>query len=216
MIRINLLPIKKQQEKESGRRQIVLFFLLLAVEAVVLYFLYNGKNEDLSSITQENQTTQAAIETLKKQVADVEKLTKEKTLLQEQIGVLDQLEEGRSGPVRVLDEVQLILSPPRNELEKLTHAKKGWNSKWDPTRLWFNAFGEDGGAFALSGGARTNDDVAEFLQRLSTSVYFDNVRLGAVEKVDSKTFEFVSFEISGQISYSLGADVAAPGQGGGG
>ncbi len=215
MIRINLLPIKKQQEKESSKRQLVLFVLLLLIEMVVLFFLYSDKSGDLDEIVNENNVKAAAIEELKKQVADVEKLTQQKVLLEEQIGVLDQLELGRGGPVRVMDEVQLILSPPRNELEKLTQGKKGWNAKWDPSRLWFNGFVEDNNNFSLTGGARTNDDVAEFLQRLSTSVYFDDVRLGSVEQQESEKFEYVIFEISGRISYSAGADIlAVPGQGG--
>ena len=152
MIRINLLPIKKQQEKESNKRQLVLFMLLLFAEVVILYFVYSSKDQDLVQITSENSVKAAAIEELKKQVADVEKLTKEKSLLEEQIGVLDQLESGRAGPVRVLDQIQLVLSQPRNELEKLTQGKKGWNPKWDPSRLWFNSLAEQGGIFGLEGG----------------------------------------------------------------
>jgi type IV pilus assembly protein PilN len=210
MIRINLLPIKKQQEKESGRRMLVLFVLLLLGQSMVLWLMYNDKAGDLDTEAKKVSEANGEIENLKKDVADVEKHTKEKILLEEQIGVLDQLEQGRVGPVRILDELQLMLSLPRNELEKLTQAKKGWNSKWDPSRLWFSSFGERDGKFVLSGGGRTNDDVAEFLQRLSTSVFFDKVRLGPVAKTGSNDFEFVTFEITGSISYSLGAPASAP------
>lgn len=214
MIRINLLPIKKQQEAESSKRQLVLFGFLILIEIVVLYFVYGNKNGELDQITQKNSVKAAAIEELKKQVADVEKLTKEKSLLEEQIGVLDQLEAGRSGPVRVMDEIQLVLAQPRNELEKLTYDKRGWNAKWDPSRLWINTFAEENGAFGLTGGARTTDDVAEFLQRLSTSVYFDDVRLGSAEAQDSQGFSYVVFEISGLITYSLVQEAPAVGEGG--
>ena len=204
MIRINLLPIKKQQDRDRGRRQLALFALFLAVEVVLLYFLYSNKSGELEVISAENNIKFSAINDLKKQVADVEKLTKEKGLLEQQIGVLDGLEAGRSGPVRVLDEVLLILAQPRNDLERLTFQKRGWNDKWDPSRLWFNTFVEEGGQFGLTGGARTTDDVAEFLQRMSTSVYFDNVRLARAEAQLKDDFEYVTFEISGNISYSLG------------
>jgi Tfp pilus assembly protein PilN len=101
--------------------------------------------------------------------------------------------------------MQMMLSLPRNDLERLTQVKKGWNSQWDPGRLWFTSFQEQEGEFSLVGGGRTNDDVAEFLQRMSTSVYFDKVKLGPVEKQGGTQFEFVTFELSGIISYSLGA-----------
>ncbi len=214
MIRINLLPIKDQEKKASSRRQLILFGLLVLVEVVVLYFVYSGKSGELDQVTTENNIKAASIEDLKKQVADVEKLTKEKGLLEEQIGVLDKLEAGRSGPVRVLDEVLKILSVPSNELDRLTFRKRGWNDKWEPDRLWFNTLAEEGGRFGLTGAARTADDVAEFLQRLSTSVYFDGVRLGAVEQTARGNFQYVTFEISGNISYSLAPEPAVPGQGG--
>jgi Tfp pilus assembly protein PilN len=220
MIRINLLPIKEKERSEASKRQLILFVCLILVELVVLYFVYGNKSGELDKLTTENNIKSAAIEDLKKQVADVEKLTKEKSLLEEQIGVLDTL-AGRAGPVKVLDDVQLILSPPRDEYEKLRRSQDdGWNVKWDTDRLWFNSFQENKGNFGLSGGARSNDDVAEFLQRLSASNYFENVRLVSVSQQDGTDFDFVTFEVLGRINYDPGGKAPAdpkavkPGKGG--
>ncbi|MBH22874.1 MAG: hypothetical protein CMH57_00170 [Myxococcales bacterium] len=203
MIRINLLPIKKQQEKESSKRLLFVFVVLIVAECILLIFPYSWQKSKLTEIQNENSAKKQEINTLKEQVKDVERLTGEKNKLTEQLDVLGALEKGRSGPVRVMDEMQLILSTPRSELERLTFDKRGWNSKWEPDRLWFNSFQEGGGFFKLVGGARSTDDVAEFLQRLSSSIYFDSIRLVyAEEKIESKVkFEFVRFEIEGAISY---------------
>ena len=205
MIRINLLPIKKQIEQETSKRQLIVFAVVMLIQLVIFYFVFSHKAEELDGITQDNSNKASAIEQLKKQVADVEKLTTEKGLLEEQIGVLDQLQIGRAGPVRVLDEIQLILSKPRNDLDRLTYDKRGWNAQWEPERLWFNDMSENKGVFSLTGGARSSDDVAEFLQRLSTSLFFEDVRLLSVDQQEDKTarFSFVRFEIKGRITYIL-------------
>jgi type IV pilus assembly protein PilN len=205
MIRINLLPIKDTLRKETSKRQLIVFAVVLVLQLLVLYLVYSAKDGDLEDLRNVNAEKDSQIEVLKKQVADVEKLTQERKLLEEQIGVLDQLESGRSGPVRVLDEIQVVLSQPANDLERLTYDKRNWNPKWDPSRLWFNALSDGGKGFALEGGARTSEDVAEFLQRLSTSVYFEDVRLLSVDQKDDKGFVYVLFEINGRINYSLAA-----------
>ncbi len=210
MIRINLLPIKKQQEKESGKRQLVVFAIILLAQVAIMYGFYSWKGGELTDVTSENTRKAAEIETLKKDVADIEKLTKEKGVLQEQLGVLDTLQQGRSGPVRVLDEVIRILSAPATEFEKVAFEKENWDPNWDPSRLWFNSLLEEGGAFRLEGGARTSDDVAEFLQRLASSVFFEAVRLESLEQTEKDGFKYVVFEITGRITYSLAAP-AAPG-----
>lgn len=113
---------------------------------------------------------------------------------------------GRSGPVRILDEIQKILSSPSNDLERLEFEKRGWNPRWDNGRLWFNDFSERKGSFQLSGGARTADDVAEFLQRLSSSIYFSDIRL--IRSQETKAVKgkspHTTFKVKGKVSYSVG------------
>jgi len=207
MIRINLLPTKKHQEAEDSKRQLLLFAVLLVVVCVVLYFPLQIKQAELAKVKGENQNAASEIKTLKDELKTVESSTKERDSLKQQLDVLVSLERDRSGPVRVMDEMQMILSQPRNELESLTFGNRGWNTKWEPDRLWFNSFNETGGRFLLKGGARSSDDVAEFLQRLASSVYFSDVQLVQALQKSSKTspamvFEFISIEVVGSLSYN--------------
>ncbi len=211
MIRINLLPIKKQQQKETSRRLLILFAVAIIAEILILLPFYLSKSEDVDRAKAENARIQQSINDLSTKVQATETLNSEKTLLLQRLGVFNQLESGRSGPVRILDEVQNVLSQPQNELDQLTFDKRDWSTRWDPGRLWFNEFEEKDGNFRLIGGARTNDDVAEFLQRLSTSVYFENVRLISSEQTEEKDFQYVKFEVVGNLTYNV---MATPGAGG--
>lgn len=204
MIRINLLPTRQLYEEETGKKQLAVFAVLLLLVCVALYFPYMSQANVLKKAKSDNTNKKAEIERLKVQVKDVERLTKEKNQLEAQINVLEKLETGRSGPVRVLDDVQKVLSAPANPLQKLDFQRNGWADNWDPSQLWFNSFEESAGVFGLKGGARTSDDVAEFLQRLSSSKYFNSVRLITAEqsKIKKPDFEFVSFEITGKLTYS--------------
>jgi len=207
MIRINLLPIRKEQQRESSRRQLILFAVVIALEVVALYPLYASKDGELSDINTEIVAKKAQVAKLKVEATAVGKLTLERDQLSAQLAVLDSLEAGRSGPVRILDNIQKILSSPRNDLERLEFEKRGWNPRWDPSRLWFNEFQEATGAFSLSGGARTADDVAEFLQRLSSSVYFSKVRLLHSQEASSTDFVYTKFEVQGEVSYTTASGV---------
>lgn len=211
MIRINLLPIKKQQQKETSRRLLILFAVAIIAEIIILLPFYLSKAEDVDRAKADNSRIQQSINDLGTKVQATEALNTEKATLLLRLGVFKQLESGRSGPVRVLDEVQNVLSQPQNELDQLTFDKRNWSTRWDPSRLWFNEFEEKDGNFRLVGGARTNDDVAEFLERLSTSVYFENVRLLSSEQVDEKDFQYVNFEVTGNLTYNV---MATPGAGG--
>ena len=64
--------------------------------------------------------------------------------LREKLDVLDELKAGRTGPVRVLD-----------ELATLT-----------PKRLWITKLDEKGGAATITGQAATIDDVSAFMTAL--------------------------------------------------
>ena len=102
MIRINLLPTKKHQETEDSKRQLLLFGVLLVVVCVVLYFPLQWKQAELAEVKGKNTQTQNEITKLKETLSDVEKSTKERDSMKEQLNVLMSLERDRSGPVRYL------------------------------------------------------------------------------------------------------------------
>jgi cell division ATPase FtsA len=213
---LNLLPVRQDLARREGLTHLVAMGLILGVEAAVLAFFYYaeaGKRDDLNDKIVKDR---AAIAELERSVQDAENLNKQAEQLSKQLNILKELESQRSGPVRVLDELQSILSPPRNEEDRFAQINKNWNVEWETRRLWLGSLGEKAGGFELKGSAVNADDVAEFLQRLTTAKHFQNIQLDFVEaKTGSggprrgQDLRYVEFRITGSMSYS-GAPVAAP------
>lgn len=206
MIRVNLLPIKQARRRSAGRTQLLVFGGLIALEVLVILLLWVIAQSDLDRVQKQVQQYEAEVAAAKKEVKDAKQLEQQKEQLTKQLAVLDRLEAQRSGPVRVLDEFQSIMSPPRNEEDRFAQLQKNWNVDWDPRRLWVESLQESEGSFTLEGQAVNADDVAEFLQRLTTAKHFYDVQLQVVEASKSSgrsgDAPVVKFQINGKISYA--------------
>lgn len=210
MIRINLLPITEELKTQQGRTQLLLFAGVILAVLGVFVLLYFNKASELDKLNKQVIENQNKVKATKRLVADVGTLKKRAETLQKQLDVLNKLEMQRSGPVKVLDELQAILSPPRNADARFEQAKKNWNAEWDTRRLWLETLSEKGQAFEMTGAAVNADDVAEFLQRLTTSKHFQNIKLDYVEAKEKRVSQgrtarivrYVTFRITGDLSYS--------------
>ncbi len=202
MIRVNLLPIKQARRRSQGRVQIILFVGLIVIELVILFAIYAVVNEQLSEKQTEVAALEQEVQGLERDVAGAEQLEAQVQQLNEQLAVLSELEARRIGPVRMLDEIQAMLSPYRNEEDRVNQLRRDWNVDWDTRRLWVQDFSEAEGEFSLNGFAGTADDVAEFLQRMTTAYHFDNVQLDVVERMGRERDSLVRFRIYGELSYT--------------
>lgn len=212
MIRINLLPIQGEIKRAKGRSQFLLFVLMIGIELMVLGLVFFKKSGELAELDGKVTESTRKLEEAKKDIRDADVLKKEKEVLEKQLDVLRQLERQRTGPVKLLDELQAMLSPPRNEEDRFAQRDKNWNTEWDTRRLWLASVkegGKQGGGFELTGSAVSADDVAEFLQRLTTASHFQNVQLDFVEAKIQKAggrqgreVRYVDFRVTGDISYS--------------
>ena len=202
MIRVNLLPIRQARRRSAGKTQLVVFAALIVLEVVVIFGLWGIANADLTRIKNQVAQYEQEVAAAKEEVKDAQQLEQQKEQLTKQLAVLDQLEAARSGPVRVLDELQAIMSPPRNEEDRFAQLQKNWNVDWDPRRLWIESLSENNGKFDLNGNAVSADDVAEFLQRLTTAEHFTNVQLDVVQAQNTDGADTVSFRIHGNINYA--------------
>lgn len=200
MIRINLLPIKQARRRSQGRVQLILFAALVILEVAVLFGAYALENEKLEEKKKVVAALEADVKAIEGEVSGAEKLEAEAAQLAEQLGVLTRLEARRSGPVRMLDEIQAILSPPRNAEERVNQLRRDWNVEWDSRRLWVEKFSEKDGSFDLTGFASNADDVAEFLQRMTTAYHFNDVQLDFVAR-SGRSGDLVQFRIYGKLSY---------------
>lgn len=213
MIRINLLPAAKRTAVATGSTQLWAAVYLLGVFmwGVLLFFFYMNYHGKLEEQRAANTALEQEIEQAKQKsanIGDVEaKLAKSKQLEE----VVAKLQSARQGPARVLMELSKLLSEgggPTVSPEKLDALRRdnplaGFNPGWDVRRLWLTAFTEQNRKCVIRGYGKTNEDVAEFLRRLSLSSLFEKVTLQTTASAleQGGTSAVVSFELSCQVRY---------------
>lgn len=187
MIRINLLPHKRAGAAPEQGAKLWGYVYLGAAFAwcIALAFVY------FSLISDRDQALAQNVE-IERQIAKVNAESGDLAALQKQLDQSKQLEEvvrglkdARQGPARMLLELSSILSPGRGptldpvKLEDMRRSNPdiGVSAGWDTRRLWVTGFEENARNCRIVGQARNNEDIAEFLRRLSLSRMFDDVVL---------------------------------------
>jgi len=223
MIRINLLPTDK---KKRARRVApsplpggdlslgtwgAIYGGAIAVWFVVLGILYFAQSGELEAVNQENKTFEARRDELQgktKGLADVEGRLEKSRRLEK---VVQELERARRGPTRAVMELSRVLSSPGGptinpaELERMRQENPlaGFNESWDVRRLWISRFEEIERDCKITGMGRSNEDVAEFLRRLTLSEIYEGVTLQRTRAAnDSDTgLQMVGFDITCKVKY---------------
>ena len=223
MIRINLLPTDKKKRARriapspmpTGDLSLgawgVVYGGAIAVWLAVLGVLYFVQSGDLEAMTQENKTLEARRDELQgktKGLADVEGRLEKSRRLEK---VVQELERARRGPTRAVMELSKVLSSPGGptinpaELERMREENPlaGFNESWDVRRLWLTRFEEVERECKLTGMGRSNEDVAEFLRRLTLSEIYDSVTLQRTRAAnDPETgLQMVGFDITCKVRY---------------
>jgi Tfp pilus assembly protein PilN len=213
MIRVNLLPIKKARRRSEGRTQLIVFVTLILLECALMAVMYMNLANEVDELKEEVAVNQREVTKAENELKSTKVLEAKQAEQQKQLDILRELEKKRTGPVRVLDELQAVLSPPRNQQERHARTRMHWNVEWDTRRLWLETWSEEGGAFQMTGVALNADDVAEFLERLTSARYFDDILLEFVKAKSGggDTVDLVEFSITGKLSYDDGSKKTAAG-----
>jgi type IV pilus assembly protein PilN len=211
MIRINLLPVKAAKKREAGQRQVLMLLLIVlgCFGLIVAVHLY--KTGEIERMRKRNQEISARLAKLKAEVGDYDVIKAQYDELIRQKQTIDRLKSGRTGPVGVLREFSDIISkgkgPRLNVADYEVLLKKdpnaGYNPTWDTRRVWITNYTEQNRRVKLVGGAKSYDDVAEFMKRLQLSVYFSEVQLLPIRaQIDGKMgVKYVSFEMTAAANY---------------
>jgi type IV pilus assembly protein PilN len=223
MIRINLLPTDKKKRARraapsplptgdlSLRTWGIVYGAAIATWLVVLGILYFAQSGEMETIAQENKTLEARRDELKsktKGLTEVEGRLEKSRRLEK---VVQDLERARRGPTRAVMELSRVLSSPGGptinpaELERMREENPlaGFNESWDVRRLWITRFEEVERDCKIIGMGRSNEDVAEFLRRLTLSEIYDGVTLQRTRSAkDSDTgLQMVGFDITCKVKY---------------
>ncbi len=184
MVRINLLPVKVSRKKEAGKQQLVLFAIILAA-GILFNVLWAGQRAGaLKDAKDAVARKKAEIAQLERIIGEVKNIRAQQDELRKKLEVLDKLKAGRSGPVRMLDELATVI----------------------PKRLWLKKMVEKGGtSIAFDGTAATIDDVSAFMSALKTSKHFSAVELKKTTATTGKQggagVRLVDFSITAAVTY---------------
>jgi type IV pilus assembly protein PilN len=183
MVRINLLPVRVSKKKEAGQQQLILFALVLVFGIIANYVWVSSRAGELDTMKKKLASTQAEIAQLDRIIGEVKNIKEQQAQLREKLDVLGTLKAGRTGPVRMLD-----------ELATLT-----------PKRLWLLKLEEKGGTITFTGSASSIDEVSEFMTALRGSTHFKGVELGKTVAKTEKGFRLVDFTLTATVAYALPA-----------
>jgi len=173
MIRINLLPVREARRKADVQQQLAMLgaAAVVAILGVTLFhWTILGKvSSTAESVTEMNRQ----IDQYKPQTAMVEDFRAQKLEMERKLNVIYRLDQARTGPVHMLEELGL-------------HA---------PPRLWLTKLETEGEKLRLEGMSLDNEIIASFLTALNESPYFDKVELGGSSLVDRGGLKLNQFEL---------------------
>lgn len=181
MIRVNLLPVKKERAKQSSRNQLLLMGLVAAAVVVMVVGVDAKYAADADKLRAEIAEKEAEVARLEKIIGEVNQYESQKQKLLAQLNVIQQLEKGKSGPVKVLDALATGI----------------------PKRVWIDRFEEKDGSAILGGFGLEMADISEFLKALEKSPHFTEVILKYTENVPQKGLQTFRFELTTKVNYNI-------------
>ncbi|MGH7434317.1 MAG: PilN domain-containing protein, partial [Polyangiaceae bacterium] len=210
MVRINLLPDKRQAARRPGAAEPAQTWLIgvgaaFVVTIIACVFIQKLKQDELGAVLADNARISGQIDAIKKQIADHPEIKARLKELRDREEAIQKLQSARTGPTSTLLELAHLLTPgraPTTDRDKLEQMKRDnpsevYNPNWDPRRLWLTSYQETDRTVKFEGLARDGEDVSELQRRLKLSDYFTDVKLLPGQKIiDSQSHqELFQFEL---------------------
>src|SRR5467141_1327866 len=188
MIRINLLgqirPKAARRPVDTGAALPVVFIGAgLVLGALVLGFFYYTWQQQLNKENAEIKRLTSQKTELEQTKQQVEAFEKQKVILQQRVGTIEQLQRDRTGGQELLDMVANTVSRTEN--------------------LWLTEMVRKGNNLSFEGESASINAVANFITSLKRSGYFQKVEIKE-SKQDEKSTSVQTF------TFQISADIAPP------
>ena len=182
MIRINLLPTRKSRKKEAGRKQLAILAACVLVALAGNWLWYSNLDGALQEKKQAVAKLQSEIAQLDSIIGEITNIKKDQKDLEEKLAVLERLRKGRTGPVKMLDALAMLM----------------------PERVWIREMDEKGGALTLRGYAVTNEDLADLMREMKRNEFFSEPALKRASQVENRDTgtRVIEFELSCGVNFS--------------
>jgi type IV pilus assembly protein PilN len=209
VIRINLLPQKRQAPQEQSQTWVAVIMGVLFVQAIGLFFFHQTKTNELARQRQVNGELQTQIAEIQKTVANHAQVKAQLAVIRQREEAINKLTSARSGPTQIMLELARVLTTGRGptiDADRLQQLKKDNplavpNPGWDARRLWLSAFHEGDRTVTIEGLARDGEDVSEMARRLSLSNFFSDVKLLPANKTMVDKVEMLKFQLQAKVKY---------------
>jgi type IV pilus assembly protein PilN len=180
MIRINLLPIGRRPVEEKIRKEISVFFLLTFFSLVIMAYFHVGHTREIKRITTEKMNLEKDIRRYQDRQKQLDNLKKQEKMIKQKLDVIDKLMKNRDLPVRVLDELAVRIPSDK---------------------LWIKNLTQKGNILTLTGVARGNETIAQFMESLAKSPYIDpnGVDLKQSRQVSIQGYKLKNFNLTARI-----------------
>ncbi len=160
MIEINLLPLREARRKETVRFQVSVFILTVILALAVVFFLKWNADQRERQLDGQIKSVQAEIARLNKIVGEINRIKREKELLERRLKVIEGLERGRLGAAKLFDEL----------------------SRRVPEKLWLEKVSKKGSTLHLEGIALDDETIADFMTTLEASPLISRVELELAQR----------------------------------
>jgi Tfp pilus assembly protein PilN len=199
MIRINLLgrarpKAARQAVPLEATLQVVFFAAALVVAFGVLYYNWHSTNAQITEVRlhiQKQTGEKARLEQLKAQVNEFER---QKTVLQQRINIIEELQRNRTGGQELLDAVA--------------------NTVVRTDTLWLTSLSRQGNALTILGTAGSINAVANFITQLEHSGYFNQIEIKeSVQDSKNAAIQTFTFTLTAQFALpqeKSAASISAP------
>jgi type IV pilus assembly protein PilN len=212
MIRVNLLPQKREQKRaavDTNQGWILVVLGVVVAEIIGLFLFHQVKRDELAKQLRTNAELTSQIDQIKKQVANHADVKAQLEVLRAREDAIAKLQQARTGPTAVMLEVSRVLTTghgPTVDPDVLAQLRRDnptsvYNPGWDPRRLWLTGFTEGDRLVKIDGLARDGDDVSELARRLSLSVYFAEVKLLPASKTTEAGLDLIKFQLQAKARY---------------
>lgn len=158
MARINLLPWREEYRLEKKKEFVTQFVGVCILAALITYVWMSGVGKAIEGQKSRNNTLNAEITILNKQVKEIQELKKDRQNLIERMRVIQDLQGTRPVIVRYFDEFSRSL----------------------PDGVFVTSLRRQDKLLFIEGVAESNNRVSDFMRQLNASEYFDAPNLRSV------------------------------------
>lgn len=174
MIRINLIPYRDARRRRQILEHVAYFIAVLVLSVVLIMGAHTISSMQLSSLQEETAELTAQNKVLKEKIGKIEHLDALRAEVERKLEIVDRLQEGRFHSLTTLHEIAQLI--PRN--------------------VWLTSIADNTTEIALVGKAESNKAVANFMRQLDQSPIFSNVKLLAINRIDSGGIPVRQFSIN--------------------